>query len=139
MNQCRQVLFLNSNDCTQYNKLKGIAIKYNLCSNSTREVSCPVLWKFYFEGSSLWMLDHLQRIKKYLALYCCLLVEEWINKKCRFASGSRCARSYRLISRWDVNAFLRKLSPQLLHLWLAVELASSHCSLDACIGSSFCK
>ena len=66
-------------------------------------------------------------------------IRKIINKKCKFASGSKYARSYLWISEWDESECLRKLSPPLLHLLLAFALASSLCTLGVCIYSSFCN
>ncbi|MFS8030764.1 hypothetical protein Hanom_Chr17g01537931 [Helianthus anomalus] len=56
----------------------------------------------------------------------------------RFAFVSEYSQSYQSISRLDVSALLRMLSPQLRRHVIVVELASSHCTLDVYNDSSSC-
>ena len=60
------------------------------------------------------------------------------KRVCKYASDSRCVQNCQLASLLDEYASLHKSSQRHFHLWLDVGLASLHCILDVCIGSSFC-
>lgn len=89
--------------------------------------------------SDLWEVTD-EIIVMYIPIQTMLFLKlQWFRNQSIFAFDSRYAQSCPLISLLDGYVFLRKWSPQCLHLWIGAELASWHCILDECICNSFCN